>query len=115
MRSDSAEFIRELVLSGVGMGLLSTWDVGVALQDGRLRIVLPDFRGTGNSAIHAVYPSRDFVPAKVDVLIAYLAEIYGPVPYWENGLDLNKLSRTQAPRPVSRRVDKGQGAAMATR
>ena len=45
VRSDSGEFIRELVLAGVGIGLLSTWDIGPALRSGALRVVLPEYRG----------------------------------------------------------------------
>lgn len=115
VRSDSGEFVRELVLSGVGLGLLSTWDVGPALRSGSLRVVLPAYRGAASTGVHAVYPSREFMPAKVDVLIEFLADLYGPVPYWEKELDLNKMGSRQASRPVSRRVGKGAGPAVATR
>ena len=36
VRSDSGEFIRELVTSGVGIGLLSTWDIGRGAAQRRL-------------------------------------------------------------------------------
>jgi len=112
VRSDSGEFVRELVLSGYAIGLLSTWDVGPALTDGRLRVVLPDYRGSASAGIHAVYPSREFVPAKVDVLISFLADLYGPVPYWEKDLDID---RKRTARPVPRRVAKGAAAVAAPR
>jgi hypothetical protein len=44
---------------------------------------LPAYEGSRNVAIHAVYASRRFLPAKVRVFIDYLAELYGPVPYWD--------------------------------
>jgi DNA-binding transcriptional LysR family regulator len=115
IRSNSAEFVRELVLSGVGLGVLSVWDVGVALREGRLRMVLPMYRGSANGAVYAVYPSREFMPAKLDVLIDFLAGLYAPVPYWEKGLDLNKMTSMRLTPPVSRRVGKGAGAAAASR
>ena len=116
MRSDSGEFIRELVLAGVGVGLLSTWDIGPALHSGALRVVLPEYRGASNAAVHAVYPSREFMPAKVNVLIEFLAELYGTHPYWDKDLDLNKMSATRlAPRAIPRRVGKGSGSAVAAR
>jgi DNA-binding transcriptional LysR family regulator len=45
--------------------------------------VLPAYEGSHNVALSAVYPSRQFLPAKVRLFIDYLAELYGPVPYWE--------------------------------
>jgi DNA-binding transcriptional LysR family regulator len=104
-RSDSGEFIRELVLAGVGIGLLSTWDIGQALRSGALRLVLPEYRAATSAAVHAVYPSREFVPAKVNVLIEFLAELYGSEPYWDKDLDLDKVARPAA-RQISRRVGK---------
>lgn len=81
--TNSSEVIREAVIAGFGIALRSTWDVGQELKDGRLVRVLPAFEGSRNVALSAVYPSRQFLPAKVRLLIDYLAELYGPVPYWE--------------------------------
>jgi DNA-binding transcriptional LysR family regulator len=115
VRSNCGEFVRELVMSGVGLGLLSTWDIGPALRSGSLRVVLPEFRGASNAAVHAVYPSREFMPAKVNVLIEFLAELYGPQPYWDKDLDLDKMSSTRlAARSVSSRV-KAASPAVASR
>ena len=113
-QADSGEFIRELVLSGVGIGLLSIWDVGPALRSGALRLALPAYRGTA-SAVHAVYPSREFMPAKVDVLIEFLADLYGAVPYWEKEIDLDKLGARQVVRPAPRRMGKLATHAVASR
>ena len=115
VRSDSGEFIRELVLAGVGIGLLSTWDIGAALRSGALRVVLPEYRGASNAAVHAVYPSREFMPTKVNVLIEFLAELYGTQPYWDKGLDLNKMfSARHSATTASRRLGKSSQA-VATR
>ncbi|PWE57942.1 LysR family transcriptional regulator [Metarhizobium album] len=81
--TNSSEVIREAVIAGFGIALRSTWDVGQELKDGRLVRVLPSYEGSRNVALSAVYPSRQFLPAKVRLLIDYLAELYGPVPYWE--------------------------------
>jgi DNA-binding transcriptional LysR family regulator len=106
VRSDSGEVIRELVMSGVGIGLLSTWDVGPALRSGALRLVLPQYRGVTAGAVHAVYPSREYMPAKVDVLIEFLADLYGAVPYWEREIDIDKLGARSAAGRSSRRSGK---------
>ena len=92
LRSNSGELIREAVLAGLGLGLRSTWDVGPELKSGKLKVVLPQYRGSSNVAVYAVYPCREFMPAKVNVFIEYLAELYGPEPYWDKGLDLRKLA-----------------------
>jgi DNA-binding transcriptional LysR family regulator len=90
VRCDSSDFVRSLVMSGIGIGILSTWEVGDALAEGRLRVLLPEYRGASARAVHAVYPSREFMPAKADVLIEFLAKLYGPKPYWERDLNLDK-------------------------
>lgn len=115
VRANSGEFVRELVLSGVGVGLLSTWDVGAALRSGSLRRLLPAYGGASTSGVHAVYPSREFMPAKVDVLVEFLADLYGPVPYWENELNVGKVSVLDGLRMPCARVGQVAGAAAATR
>ncbi|MBB3608413.1 LysR family transcriptional regulator [Rhizobium sp. BK602] len=81
--TNSSEVIREAVIAGLGIALRSTWDIGPELRDGRLVQVLPAYEGSHNVTLSAVYPSRQFLPAKVRVFIDFLAELYGPVPYWE--------------------------------
>lgn len=87
IRSNSGELIREAVIAGIGISLLSTWDVGQALKSGELQIVLPQYRGMSTDAIWAVYPSRDFMPSKVNVFIEFLSDLYGLDPYWNQGVD----------------------------
>ncbi|MFK0165818.1 LysR family transcriptional regulator [Rhizobium sp. NPDC090279] len=81
--TNSSEVVREAVIAGLGIALRSTWDIGPELHDGRLVQVLPAYEGSHNVTLSAVYPSRQFLPAKVRVFIDFLAELYGPVPYWE--------------------------------
>lgn len=81
--TNSSEVVREAVLTGMGIALRSTWDVGPDLRSGALRQILPDHEGSRNVVLSAVYPSRQFLPAKVRLFIDYLADLYGPLPYWE--------------------------------
>lgn len=81
--TNSSEVIRETVIAGLGIALRSTWDIGEELKSGKLVQVLREYEGSRNVALSAVYPSRQFLPAKVRLFIDYLAELYGPVPYWE--------------------------------
>lgn len=88
LRTNSSEVVREALLSGLGIALRSTWDVGPELKDGRLVRVLPEYSGGRRVAIHAVYPSRRHMEQKVRSFVDFLAELYGPVPYWDEGLGL---------------------------
>lgn len=85
--TNSNEVVRETVLSGAGIALRSTWDVGRELANGDLQIVLPEYRGSRHVAVCAVYPSKRFLPAKVRLFVEFLSRIYGPTPYWDRGLD----------------------------
>lgn len=83
LMTNSSEVIREAVLSGLGIALRSTWDIGPELKSGKLVQVLPEYEGSRNLSLSAVYPSRQFLPEKVRLFIDYLAALYGPVPSWE--------------------------------
>ena len=86
IRSNSSEFVRQALLAGLRLGLRSTWDVGPELASGALQVVMPQYRGSDNVSIYAVYPCRDFMPAKVSVFIEFLAKLYENKPYWDKNL-----------------------------
>lgn len=88
VRSNSADFIREALLLGLGLGFRSTWDIAPELESGALKVVMPDHSGSPHFAIHAVYPCREFLPAKVHAFIDFLSDLYGPEPYWNKNLKL---------------------------
>lgn len=96
LQTNSSEVVREAALAGLGITLRSTWDVGEELKDGKLRVVLPDYHECRLVGLYAVYPSRSFLPAKVRVFIDFLANLYGPEPYWDRGLDLSSMLRREA-------------------
>lgn len=81
--TNSSEVIREAVISGLGIALRSTWDIGAELKSGTLVQVLPAYESSKSVALSAVYPSRSFLPAKVRLFIDYLADLYGPIPFWD--------------------------------
>ncbi len=100
IRSNSAEFVRDALLSGLGVGLRSTWDVGPELASGDLKIVLPQYRGSSNLAVYAVYPCREFMPAKVNAMIEYLDGLYGPEPYWDKSATAAIAAVGTEPKPT---------------
>jgi DNA-binding transcriptional LysR family regulator len=84
LQTNSSEVVREAVVSGMGIGFRSTWDVGAELRRGNLRRVMPSYGGTSDVAIYAVYSGRRLVPLKVRALVDYLVSIFGPeTPYWD--------------------------------
>lgn len=102
IRSNSAEFIRESMLSGLGLGLRSLWDVNEELKSGALQVVLPQYRGADSVAIYAVYPCRDFMPAKVNAMIDHLSAVYANAAMFERPQEVGgqaapSKSKTKAP------------------
>lgn len=81
--TNSSEVIREAVIAGAGIALRSTWDVGGELKSGALVQVLPQWEGPRDLSVSALYPSRQFLPAKVRLFVDFLVSLYGPQPYWD--------------------------------
>lgn len=76
VRTNSNELVRELLLGGHGIALQSVWDVAGEIESGRLQQVLPQYTGAQGLMISAVYPCRDFMPAKVTSFIEFFADVY---------------------------------------
>jgi DNA-binding transcriptional LysR family regulator len=92
IRTNSSEFVHQAMLSGLGIGLRAVWEIGHDLTSGALEVILPEWRGSSNVAIYAVYPTREFLPAKVNAFFEFLQDLYGPEPYWEKEIDLISLT-----------------------
>lgn len=80
---DNWGVLREWALAGLGVALKSTWDVRRHLEDGSLVSLLPGYTFAGDVAIYAVYPHRRHLPAKTRAFIEFLADSFGPEPYWD--------------------------------
>ncbi|MDH4189282.1 MAG: LysR family transcriptional regulator [Betaproteobacteria bacterium] len=80
---DNWEVLREWALAGLGVALKSTWDVRRHLEDGSLVALCPGYTFDTDVAIYAVYPHRRHLPAKTRAFIEFLAESFGPEPYWD--------------------------------
>jgi DNA-binding transcriptional LysR family regulator len=70
-------------LAGQGLAWRSAWEVSEEIANGRLVEVLNKYSAPGND-IHAVYPDRKFLPAKVRLFIDFLKRTFGDPPYWES-------------------------------
>ena len=80
---DNWEVLRDWALAGLGIALKSTWDVRDHLENGSLVPVLPGYTFGTDVAIYAVYPHRRHLPAKTRAFIDFLADSFGPEPYWD--------------------------------
>ena len=84
LQTNSSEMVREAVVSGLGIGFRSTWDIANELRIGVLRRVLPEYGGSADVNIYCVYPGRRLVPPKVRAFVDYFAGVFGgDSPYWD--------------------------------
>lgn len=81
LRTNSSDVVREALTGGAGIGFRSIWDIEAELRSGRLLVVLPEYRETPGVAIYAIYPCREFVPAKVRVFLEFLEQTYQNVAF----------------------------------
>ena len=71
-KASSPDAICEATKGGLGISILCEWFAREYIKQGRLKVILPDYRPTAYD-IHAVYPERRFVPQKVKRMIEFLA------------------------------------------
>ena len=93
---DNWEVLREWAVAGLGVALKSTWDVRKHLEDGTLVPLLPGYDFGTDVGIYAVYPHRRHLPAKTRVFIDFLAESFGPEPYWDRPAEKPPVGRTKS-------------------
>ncbi len=72
MQSENEIMLHLAALEGMGLVFLPTWMTQDDVSDGRLEMVLPK-AVTFNATLHAVYPSRKYLSAKVRTFIDFLA------------------------------------------
>ena len=87
MDSNNSEVLLQWALAGQGLVMKSTWETSEHLKSGALVPVLQDYMPQELS-VSAIYPHSRYLPPKVRVFIDFLAEKFGPRPYWDEGLDL---------------------------
>jgi DNA-binding transcriptional LysR family regulator len=79
VRTRNSEGIREAVLSGLGIGYAPIWHFNDEIEKGLLVALLDGFEPKPEP-IHAVYPSRRFVPQKTRVMIDFLEQRFEKDP-----------------------------------
>ncbi|HUB49926.1 MAG TPA: LysR family transcriptional regulator [Acetobacteraceae bacterium] len=71
-RADNSEAVREAVIGGAGIAVLPVWLFSDEIERGLVRVILEQYEPT-RLPIHAVYPSRRLLAAKVRAMIDFLA------------------------------------------
>jgi len=77
--SNQSDPIRQWAVHGLGIALLSRWDVADALQAGTLEPVLPQYQQSAD--IYAVMPTRSSRSAKLQLSLRFLKEQLASGPY----------------------------------
>jgi len=82
LHANNGDALRAAALRGFGLAVLPSFLVGRDFQSGALVSVLEEFLSQ-DSAVHAVYPHARHLSPKVRAFVDFLAERFGPVPYWD--------------------------------
>lgn len=78
--------LRLAAINGLGLVLLPTYMGGHDLRKGRLQAVMTEYE-PATLDIHAVYPHRKNLSAKVRTFVDFLYARFQPRPYWDAWLD----------------------------
>ena len=84
LRSNNGEVLVNAAIDGLGVIYEPTFLVYEAVKRKQLARILPDWQ-PDEFSVFAVYPNRQFLPPKVRSFIDFLAERFGPGPYWDLG------------------------------
>ncbi len=81
MRANFGEPLRHAALLGQGISMHPNYMVMQDIQDGRLKIVLPDYQPDGLD-IYAMYPSRRNLPGRIRLFLEFLRDHFQGSPEW---------------------------------
>lgn len=74
LRSNNGDLLRRAALDGLGLLRTSELRVRSDLEHGRLKRVLPEWEGSGDAGVWAVYPGPKHVLPKLRVLLDFLGD-----------------------------------------
>lgn len=98
LRSNNGDLLLAAAEQGLGLVLQPGFLVADALRAGRLRRVLAGYEGPALT-VHAVYPAREFLPAKTRVFVDFLVAAFaGPAPWQDVERDPRVGARDTAKR-----------------
>lgn len=80
--ANNGDALRVAALAGLGVANLPTFIVGEDLRAGTLVTALDDFM-LQDMTLNAVYPHARYLSPKVRAFVDFLADRFGPQPYWD--------------------------------
>lgn len=81
--SNNGEVLRDAAVRGLGITLLPRFIIDRELQQGSLKVVLPDYHPPGLS-IYVIYPVNRHLSTKIRLFVDFLQERFGRSPMDEN-------------------------------
>jgi len=82
VRSNSGTALYAFILQGIGIGRPPDFIAKPDLAAGRLVPLLTRYDAQDHTPVHAVWPHRKHLAAKVRAFIDFLAQRFGPTPPW---------------------------------
>ncbi|GGI75651.1 LysR family transcriptional regulator [Shewanella hanedai] len=80
--ANNGDFLKAMAVSGHGISFLPRFIVWQELANGSLETIMPDYKIPPMKA-YVVYPQNRYLPKKVRMLIDFLSQHFGDIPYWE--------------------------------
>jgi len=81
--ANNGEAIHEMAVNGLGVTRMAEFLVSSDVKSGKLVRVLQDYYRDIDVPIHAIYPTKRHLSAKVRAFVDYLVKSFNPVPPWE--------------------------------
>jgi DNA-binding transcriptional LysR family regulator len=81
MVCNDGEVLHHWALAGKGIAWRSMWEVGRAIEAGRLRTVLDQYAAPGND-IYAMFAQRRHLPLRIRAFVDFLRHSYSRPGYW---------------------------------
>jgi DNA-binding transcriptional LysR family regulator len=81
MGCNDGQVLHEWALAGKGLAWRSMWEVGSAIEAGRLQTVLDQHAAPGND-IYAVFAQRRHLPLRIRAFVDFLRHTYAQPDYW---------------------------------
>ncbi|MFI2811252.1 LysR family transcriptional regulator [Microbulbifer sp. JSM ZJ756] len=80
--SNNGDVLMQAAIAGAGIVLQPTFIAGSAIQEGKLRIILPQHEPEP-MALYAVYAHRQLLASKVRSFVEFMDGYFGDPPYWD--------------------------------
>jgi len=81
MTCNDGAVLHEWALAGKGLAWRSMWEVGSAIEAGKLVTVLDEFAAQGND-IYAMFAQRRHLPLRIRAFVDFLRHAYAQPGYW---------------------------------